>query len=69
MTTKLEQIRERADDPIGTMRGGVGPVDEDRDYLLAKLDAIRDLANAHGRQGFNVTPNDIRTTLDAEVDA
>lgn len=42
---------------------------DDIPYLLAKLAAIRALADAHGRQGFLVTPNDIRATLDAEGQA
>lgn len=38
---------------------------EDVPYLLAKLAAIRELADAHGKVGFRVTANDIRATLDA----
>lgn len=42
---------------------------DDVPYLLAKLAAIRALADAHGKIGFRVTANDIRATLDAEVNA
>ncbi len=67
--TRLEQIQARADDPFGTSMQGIGQIDEDRDYLLAKLAAIRDLADAHGKVGFRVAANDIRATLDAEINA
>ena len=43
----------------------------DREHLIAvvkaqaaQIDAIRDLANTRGRSGWQISPNDIRTTLD-----
>lgn len=66
--TRLEQIQARAED-CQTYKFGLRNADklahEDVPYLLAKLAAIRELADAHGKVGFRVTANDIRATLDA----
>lgn len=52
MNELIEQIQARANDPFGTLKAGIGLVDEDRDYLLAvvreqqsRLDAVAKIAD------------------------